>query len=124
MRTSAAHAARPRATIREQLKPLGIGGCHDTVGHPRDLHRSRPEGLISVGGIPTGVIGLIGTARMGPVGEPVTVSSLSQAADVFGTADAFGRPEVFRGWRPVDGPVRNWCSVRTTDPHWSAGRGG
>ncbi len=53
----------------------------------------RAEGLISAGGVATGIVGVIGTARMGPVGVPVTLSGFSQARDVFGVADPFGRPE-------------------------------
>ena len=53
----------------------------------------RPEGLISAGGVATGIVGVIGTARMGPVGEPVTLSGLSQSRDVFGVADLFSRPD-------------------------------
>jgi len=53
----------------------------------------RAEGLISAGGVATGIVGMIGTARMGPVGEPVVLSGFAQARDVFGVADPFGRPE-------------------------------
>jgi hypothetical protein len=53
----------------------------------------RAEGLISAGGVATGIVGVIGTARMGPVGEPVTLSGFGQARDVFGVADPYGRPE-------------------------------
>jgi len=53
----------------------------------------RPEGLISAGGVATGIVAVIGTARSGPVGEPVTLSGFGQARDVFGVADPFDRPE-------------------------------
>ncbi len=53
----------------------------------------RPEGLISAGRVATGIVGVIGTARRGPVGEPVTLSGFSHARDVFGLADPFNRPE-------------------------------
>src|SRR3954453_8867693 len=59
----------------------------------------RPEGLISAGGVSTGIVGVIGTARMGPVGEPVTLTGFGQARDVFGVADPFDRPE--DGSRPL-----------------------
>jgi hypothetical protein len=53
----------------------------------------RSEGLISASGVATGIIAMVGTAQMGPVGVPVTVSSLGQARDVFGAADPFGEPD-------------------------------
>jgi hypothetical protein len=53
----------------------------------------RAEGLISAGRIATGIIGLIGTARRGPIGEPVTLSGFSHARDTFGLADPFTQPE-------------------------------
>jgi hypothetical protein len=53
----------------------------------------RAGGLISAGGVSSGVVGIIGTARMGPVGEPVTLSGPAHARDVFGSADPFTRSE-------------------------------
>jgi hypothetical protein len=53
----------------------------------------RAEGLISAGRVSTGIVGVVGTARRGPVGEPVTLSGLSNARDVFGPPDPFDRPE-------------------------------
>jgi hypothetical protein len=53
----------------------------------------RPEGLISAGRVATGIVGVIGTTRRGPVGHPVTLSGFSHARDVFGEADPFNRPE-------------------------------
>jgi hypothetical protein len=53
----------------------------------------RPEGLISAGRVATGIVGVIGTARKGAVGQPVTLSGFSHARDVFGVADPFNRPE-------------------------------
>src|SRR5262245_45351147 len=53
----------------------------------------RPEGLISAGRIATGIVGVVGTAASGPVGEPVTLASFSNAREIFGLPDDFGRPE-------------------------------
>lgn len=54
----------------------------------------RPEGLISAGGVATGIVGVVGTAANGPVGVPVTLSGATDARDKFGLPDDFGRPEV------------------------------
>ena len=53
----------------------------------------RAEGLISAGRVSVGIVGVVGTARRGPVGEPVTLSGLSNARDLFGLSDPFDRPE-------------------------------
>jgi hypothetical protein len=47
----------------------------------------RAEGLISVGGIVTGRVGIVGTAGRGPVMTPVSLGSYSQAKEVFGDYD-------------------------------------
>lgn len=52
----------------------------------------RSEGLIGVGGIATGVIGVVGTAGRGPVGEPKTVGSYAAAIDLFGAPDSILDP--------------------------------
>lgn len=52
----------------------------------------RAEGLISVGGISTGNVGIVGTAGRGPVDTVVPVGSYAQAVDAFGGQDAFGSP--------------------------------
>jgi tail sheath protein len=49
----------------------------------------RAEGLISAGGVTTGVVGMIGTASSGPVGVPVTLSGMAQAHDLYGAPDSF-----------------------------------
>ncbi|MFX0194507.1 MAG: phage tail sheath C-terminal domain-containing protein [Candidatus Hodarchaeota archaeon] len=49
----------------------------------------RPEALISVGGIVTGRIGIVGTAARGPLNEVTTVSRYPQAQDIFGAYDAW-----------------------------------
>lgn len=53
----------------------------------------RAEGLISAAGVATGVVGVIGTARSGPIGVPVTLSGFSQARDLFGLPDSYAIPE-------------------------------
>src|SRR5215204_1284643 len=53
----------------------------------------RAEGLISAGGVATGIVGVIGTAANGPVEVPVTLSGFTEARDEFGLADDFDRPE-------------------------------
>ena len=52
----------------------------------------RSEGLISAGGVSTGVVGVIGTASAGPVGVPVVLSGMSEANDLFGAPDRFAVP--------------------------------
>lgn len=47
----------------------------------------RAEGLISAGRIATGVLGIVGTASNGPVGQAVTLALPSQARTAFGLAD-------------------------------------
>jgi hypothetical protein len=48
----------------------------------------RAEGLISVGGISTGNIGIVGSAAKGPVNKAMLLGSWSDAVDVFGAYDA------------------------------------
>src|SRR5262245_6209001 len=49
----------------------------------------RAEGLIGVGGISTGNVGIVGTAKRGPVGQVVLLGSYSEALDTFGAYDAW-----------------------------------
>jgi hypothetical protein len=49
----------------------------------------RAEGLIGVGGIPTGNIGMVGTANRGPVNEVVILGSYAEALATFGNYDAW-----------------------------------
>src|ERR1044071_6256461 len=53
----------------------------------------RAEGLISAGRIATGVVGGVGTAISGPIGEPVTLSGFGNARELFGMPDDFGQPD-------------------------------
>ena len=53
----------------------------------------RAEGLIAAPRVATGIVGVIGTAAKGPVGEPVTLSGLAHARQMFGLPDAYARPE-------------------------------
>jgi Phage tail sheath C-terminal domain len=57
----------------------------------------RAEGLISVGGIPTGNIGIVGSAAKGPVNTPILLGSWADAVDVFGPYDS--------GQQATSGPV-------------------
>jgi hypothetical protein len=52
----------------------------------------RAEGLISAGRIATGIVGVVGTASSGPVGQPVTLSGFADARETFGLPDDFDRP--------------------------------
>ncbi|HEX8904434.1 MAG TPA: hypothetical protein VF771_06315, partial [Longimicrobiaceae bacterium] len=52
----------------------------------------RAEGLISAGRIATGIVGVVGTASSGPVGQPVTLSGFANARETFGLPDDFDRP--------------------------------
>ena len=53
----------------------------------------RAEGLISARGVATGILGVVGTARSGPIGVAVTLSGYSQARDFFGLPDDFAVPD-------------------------------
>jgi hypothetical protein len=62
----------------------------ETIGEmilPGTYIEVRSEGLISVGGISTGNIGVVGTANRGPLNEVVILGSYSDALDVFGSYD-------------------------------------
>ena len=52
----------------------------------------RSEGLIGVGGIATGVVGIVGTAAKGPVNAVRSVGDFGAAIDLYGSADPFARP--------------------------------
>jgi hypothetical protein len=52
----------------------------------------RPEGLISAGLITVGTVGIVGTARKGPVGHPILLASAGQARELFGGPDPFADP--------------------------------
>src|SRR3954470_24690968 len=49
----------------------------------------RSEGLIGVSGIATGNVGVVGTASKGQVGKAFIVTSLADAKEIFGEADAW-----------------------------------
>jgi hypothetical protein len=53
----------------------------------------RAEGLISAGRIATGVVGVVGTAMSGPIGEPVTLSGFADGRELFGTPDDYNQPD-------------------------------
>jgi hypothetical protein len=53
----------------------------------------RAEGLISAARIATGIVGVVGTASSGPIGQPVTLAGFSSARDTFGVPDDFKQPE-------------------------------
>ncbi len=52
----------------------------------------RAEGLISAGGVATGIVGIVGTASSGPVGVPITLAGYSDAREIFGLPDSFAIP--------------------------------
>ncbi|HEY7489943.1 MAG TPA: phage tail sheath subtilisin-like domain-containing protein, partial [Candidatus Tectomicrobia bacterium] len=53
----------------------------------------RAEGLISAGRVATGIVGVVGTAARGRVGEPVTLASFANARELFGLPDTYNRPD-------------------------------
>jgi hypothetical protein len=53
----------------------------------------RAEGLISAGRVATGIVGVVGTASAGPVGEPVALSDFAHARELYGLPDNFHAPE-------------------------------
>lgn len=52
----------------------------------------RAEGLSSAGGVGAGVVGVVGTAAGGVVGEAVALGGLADARELFGAPDEYGRP--------------------------------
>jgi hypothetical protein len=53
----------------------------------------RPEALIVPGAVTVGNIGIIGTARQGPIGEVRVLGSYAEAREIFGAYDAFDNPD-------------------------------
>lgn len=53
----------------------------------------RAEGLISAGRVATGIVGVIGTAARGEIGQPITLASFANAREYFGLPDSYSRPE-------------------------------
>lgn len=53
----------------------------------------RPEGLIVPGPVSVGNIGIVGTARSGPIGEVKVLGSYAEARETFGVYDRFDAPE-------------------------------
>ena len=82
---AALHDARDRLEATEMaMAEMIIPGTYVDV---------RAEGLISARGVSTGILGVIGTARSGPIGVAQTLSSLSNARDIFGRADDYAVPD-------------------------------
>lgn len=52
----------------------------------------RAEGLISAGRVATGIVGIVGTAASGPIGEPVVLSGYASARETYGAADPHDQP--------------------------------
>ncbi|NET34766.1 MAG: hypothetical protein F6K19_22530 [Cyanothece sp. SIO1E1] len=52
----------------------------------------RAEGLISAGRVATGIVGVVGTAASGPIGQPITLAGFANARELFGLPDDFERP--------------------------------
>lgn len=87
----------------------------ETIGEmviPGTYIEVRAEGLISVGGIATGNIGIVGTAARGPVGQVRAIGSLAEATDLYGLTDPFGQP------RLTDSPL---TLVRTLEQCFAGG---
>ncbi|MGI8426041.1 MAG: phage tail sheath subtilisin-like domain-containing protein [Actinomycetota bacterium] len=53
----------------------------------------RPEALIVSGAVTVGNIGIVGTARQGPLGEVRVLGSYAEAREIFGAYDPFDEPE-------------------------------
>lgn len=53
----------------------------------------RAEGLISAGGVATGIVGVVGTAKSGTIGKAFTLSGYSEAREIFGPPDDYELPE-------------------------------
>jgi hypothetical protein len=67
----------------------------ETIGEmvvPGTYIEVRAEGLISVGGISTGNVGIVGTAGRGPVNAVRAIGSLAEATDLYGLTDKFSAP--------------------------------
>jgi hypothetical protein len=64
--------------VSESIAEMVIPGTYIEV---------RSEGLIGVGGLPTGNIGIVGSAAKGPLNTPLLLGSYSEALDAFGLYD-------------------------------------
>lgn len=53
----------------------------------------RAEGLIAAGRVATGIVGIVGTAARGTIGQPITLAGFADAREQFGAADDFDRPD-------------------------------
>jgi len=53
----------------------------------------RAEGLISAGQISVNTLGIVGTARRGPVNVAIAPSNIGEVRDIFGLPDPFDAPE-------------------------------
>jgi hypothetical protein len=71
----------------------------------------RAEGLISAGRIATGIVGVVGTAREGPVGKPIILSEFRDAHDQFGAPDDQKPPTQFTLMTAIDLLYRNGAST-------------
>src|SRR5690348_12436510 len=54
----------------------------------------RPEALIVSGPITVRNIGIVGTAKSGPIGEVTVLGSHAEAKEIFGAYDPFDSPEL------------------------------
>lgn len=52
----------------------------------------RPEALISAGQITVGTVGIVGTARRGPVNKPTLLATAGEARALFGPPDPYSSP--------------------------------
>lgn len=82
----------------------------------------RPEALIVPGPISVGNIGIVGTARRGPIGEVQILSGYADATEIFGSYDALDAPDApSPAPLPLDPPTPAVTLVRALEIAYANG---
>jgi len=71
----------------------------------------RPEALIVPGPVSVGNIGMVGTARQGPVGKVTILGSYAEAREIFGTYDPLGSTNALTLVRALEVAYNNGAST-------------
>jgi hypothetical protein len=84
------------------------------IGVPNVLVQITPPNPL-LNGVPTDIVGVVGTAQWGPTNAPVTIGSLQQLVSVFGnpSLDAYDMPSCV--YAAMQQSANNFRCVRVTD---------